>query len=72
MNKNTRFKQMWNKANNHVEKNELTEADEAFDWCLLLLAKATLNGETHYCGNRIDLWKMRVWNAIEEAGLLPE
>ena len=50
----------------------LKKADECFDWCLLLLAKATLRGESHYCHLKVDLWKKRVWNAIEEAGLLPE
>lgn len=72
MKKNSVFMQKWNQANTYVEANELEKADENFDWCLLLLAKATLKGESHYCGQKVDLWKKRVWKAIEEAGLLPE
>jgi hypothetical protein len=72
MKKRSLFIQKWDQAKQYVEQNELEKADEAFDWCLLLLAKATLNGESSYCGYKVDLWKMRVWKAIEEAGLLPE
>ena len=72
MNDKPIFTQLWKQANNYVEANELEKADECFDWCLLLLAKATLRGESHYCHLKVDLWKKRVWKAIEEAGLLPE
>jgi hypothetical protein len=72
MKKRPFFMQKWSQANTYVEQNELEKADEAFDWCLLLLAKATIRGEHSYCGYKVDLWKMRVWKAIEEAGLLPE
>jgi|688.fasta_scaffold74055_12 hypothetical protein len=72
MNDKPIFTQLWRQANTYVETNELEKADECFDWCLLLLAKATLRGESHYCHLKVDLWKKRVWKAIEEAGLLPE
>ena len=72
MKKRPFFIEKWSQANTYVEQNELEKADEAFDWCLLLLAKATIRGEHSYCGYKVNLWKMRVWKAIEEAGLLPE
>lgn len=66
------FKVKWEEANKLIKEGNLSAADEALDWCLVMLAKATLRGETSYCGAKVDLWKMRVWGLIEEAGLLPE
>jgi hypothetical protein len=37
-----------------------------------LLAEYTLNGIEEIEGLHIDKWKDRVWNLIENAGLLPE
>jgi hypothetical protein len=70
--KKTLFLVKWEEANKLLKEGMLKEADEALDWCILLLAKATLRGEKSYCGDKVDLWKMRVWGLIEETGLLPE
>jgi hypothetical protein len=37
-----------------------------------LLAECTMNGIEEIEGLHIDKWKDRVWNLIENAGLLPE
>lgn len=66
------FLTKWEEANEFIKNGMLNEADEALDWCILLLAKATLRGEKNYCGAKVDLWKMRVWGLVEDSGLLPE
>jgi len=66
------FTDKWEKAQYLIEENKLEQADELLDWCLLILAKATLRGEKYFKGESINLWKTRVWTAIENAGLLPE
>ena len=37
-----------------------------------LLGECTVRGITEIEGSPIDTWKDRVWNLIENAGLLPE
>ena len=37
-----------------------------------LLGECTMAGITQIEGTHIDKWKDRVWNLIENAGLLPE
>jgi hypothetical protein len=37
-----------------------------------LLGELTMNGVVEVEGMHIDKWKDRVWNLIENAGLLPE
>jgi hypothetical protein len=61
----------WEEANRLAKKGEIEKADESLDWCLLYLAKATERRENFIYGEKIDIWKMRVWNKIEELGLLP-
>jgi hypothetical protein len=39
---------------------------------IILLAECTMNGIEEIEGLHIDKWKDRVWNLIENAGLLPE
>ena len=49
---------------------------EAFDVLSMdlinLLGECTMAGVTEVEGLQIDKWKDRVWNLIENAGLLPE
>ena len=55
-----------------VKSNEINKADECFDKCIAQLAECTIQGIEHVEGAPVDLWKTRVWVAIEKAGLLPE
>ena len=43
-----------------------------FDMCIVHLSKETLNGTKDIDGVDINLWKTRVWTAVEKAGLLPD
>lgn len=52
------------------EKNP-QHADQMFDLCLVHLSKETLKGVSKIDGVDINLWKTRVWTAIEKAGFLP-
>lgn len=62
----------WEEANNFANSGEIEKADESLQWCLLHLAKATLRNEKHYYGTKVDTWKTRVWNKIEDLGLLAD
>ena len=55
-----------------VKKNQIDKADECFDKCIAQLAECTIQGMDYVEGAPVDLWKTRVWVAIEKAGLLPE
>jgi len=55
-----------------VKNNEISKADECFDRCIAQLAQCTLQGIEEIEGASVNLWKTRVWVAIEKAGLLPE
>ena len=55
-----------------VKNNEINKADECFDRCIAQLAECTLQDMDYVEGAPVDLWKTRVWTAIEKAGLLPE
>jgi hypothetical protein len=54
-----------------VKNNQLEKADECFDMCIAQLAECTLNDIEEIEGASVDRWKIRVWVAIEKAGLLP-
>ena len=56
------------------DKNGLDlEAFDALSMDLInLLGECTMAGVTEIEGLHIDKWKDRVWNLIENAGLLPE
>jgi hypothetical protein len=43
-----------------------------FDLCIVHVSKETLNGVTEIEGVDINLWKTRIWTAVEKAGLLPD
>ena len=55
-----------------VKNNEISKADECFDRCIAQLAECTVQGVEEIEGASVNLWKTRVWVAIEKAGLLPE
>jgi len=55
-----------------VKKNKISKADECFDRCIAQLAECTMQGIKEIEGASVDLWKTRVWVAIEKAGLLPD
>ena len=65
---NTTFKQ----GKEFVKNNEISKADECFDRCIAQLAECTVQGVEEIEGASVNLWKTRVWVAIEKAGLLPE
>jgi len=55
-----------------VKNNEINKADECFDRCIAQLAECTVQGIEEIEGASVNLWKTRVWVAIEKAGLLPD
>ena len=55
-----------------VKNNQIKKADECFDRCIAQLAECTIQGIKEVEGASVDLWKTRVWVAIEKAGLLPD
>ena len=55
-----------------VKNNEISKADECFDRCIAQLAECTVQGIEEIEGAPVNLWKTRVWVAIEKAGLLPD
>lgn len=65
---NTTFKQ----GKEFVKNNEISKADECFDRCIAQLAECTMQGIKEVEGSSVNLWKTRVWVAIEKAGLLPD
>jgi|TARA_B110000977_G_C10982485_1_gene456695 hypothetical protein len=66
------IKKTFKEGREYVKLGELTKADESFDMCIAQLAEATLKGSKEIEGASVDLWKSRVWVAIEKAGLLPD
>jgi hypothetical protein len=55
-----------------VKNNKISKADECFDRCIAQLAECTMQGIKEVEGASVNLWKTRVWVAIEKAGLLPD
>ena len=62
----------WKKALQFIKLKDIPSAIEQLDTCLLILARATDEGETMIDNLKVDLWKMRVWVKIEDLGVLPE
>jgi hypothetical protein len=48
------------------------ELEHLTSWLLISLAELTRKGYTSVDGVSVDLYKTRVWNAIEDLGILPE
>lgn len=55
-----------------AKQGDLLQADKMFDLCIVQLSKETINGVKEIEGVDINLWKTRVWTAVEKAGLLPD
>lgn len=66
------IKDKFNLGRKYIRQGKITQGDRMFDLCLVQLSKATMDGSTHLEGVSLDLWKTRVWTAIEKAGLLPD
>jgi hypothetical protein len=64
------IKNHWRTANELLKEKQLEEANEYLDRCLVVLAKATSNKQNELAGVRVELWKERVWYALENNGLL--
>ena len=64
------IKNHWRTANELLKEKQLEEANEYLDRCLVVLAKATSNNQNELAGVRVELWKERVWYALENNGLL--
>ena len=50
----------WKKALQFIKAKDTSSAIEQLDTCLLILAKATEEGEMMIDNLKVDLWKMRV------------
>tara|TARA_B110000285_G_C14779181_1_gene447689 strand:- start:79 stop:291 length:213 start_codon:yes stop_codon:yes gene_type:complete len=66
------IKDTFKQGKDFVKTNQLSKADECFDRCIAQLSQCTIQDITEVEGASVDLWKSRVWVAIEKAGLLPD
>ena len=65
-----RVTNLYNKAKRQLEKNQLEDARDTLDICLLVLAMETEHGSETIDNVKTDLWKDRVWLLLEEKQLL--
>jgi len=66
------LKDKFKTAKKYLKEGDVKSADVMLDLCIVHLSKETLNGITQIEGVDINLWKTRVWTAVEKAGLLPD
>ena len=66
------LKDKFKTAKKYLKEGDVKSADMMLDLCIVHLSKETLNGITEIEGVDINLWKTRVWTAVEKAGLLPD
>ena len=66
------LKDKFKQAKTFIKDGDIRSADVMLDLCIVHLSKETLNGLTEVDGVDINLWKTRVWTAVEKAGLLPD
>jgi hypothetical protein len=66
------IKEKFKLGRQYLKEGKIAQADRMFDLCIVHLSKATLRGDTELDGVSVDLWKTRVWTAVEKAGLLPD
>ena len=66
------LKDKFKTAKKYLKEGDIKSADVMLDLCIVHLSKETLNGLTQIDGVDINLWKTRVWTAVEKAGLLPD
>jgi hypothetical protein len=61
----------WKRALQQIRSNQLNEAIETLDECLLILTLATEDNVEEIDGVNIDLWKTRVWVKLEDLDAIP-
>ena len=66
------LKDKFKTAKKYLKEGDVKSADVMLDLCIVHLSKETLDGITEIEGVDINLWKTRVWTAVEKAGLLPD
>jgi len=66
------LKEKFKTAKKFIKEGDIKSADVMLDLCIVHLSKETLNEVTEINGVDINLWKTRVWTAVEKAGLLPD
>ena len=66
------LKEKFKTAKQYLKEGDIKSADVMLDLCIVHLSKETLNDVTEIDGVDINLWKTRVWTAVEKAGLLPD
>jgi hypothetical protein len=65
-----RVTNLYNKAKNQLKENQLEDARDTLDICLLVLAMETERGLEIIDNVKTDLWKDRIWLLLEEKQLL--
>jgi hypothetical protein len=65
-----RVTNLYNKAKKQIKENQLEDARDTLDTCLLALAIETEHGKEIIDNVKTDLWKDRVWLLLEEQQLL--
>ena len=66
------LKEKYKLGRKFAKQGDLIQAHRMFDLCIVHLSKETINGAREIEGVDINLWKTRVWTAVEKAGLLPD
>jgi hypothetical protein len=61
----------WKRALQQIHSNQLNEAIETLDECLLILTIATEDNIEELDGVSVDLWKTRVWVKLEDLDAVP-
>jgi len=61
----------WKRALQQIHSNQLNEAIETLDECLLILTIATEDNTEELDGVSVDLWKTRVWVKLEDLDAVP-
>lgn len=61
----------WKRALQQIRSNQLNEAIETLDECLLILTLATEDNVEELDGVSVDLWKTRVWVKLEDLDAVP-
>jgi hypothetical protein len=61
----------WKRALQQIRSNQLNEAIETLDECLLILTLATEDNVEVIDGVSVDLWKTRVWVKLEDLDAVP-
>ena len=61
----------WKRALQQIRSNQLNEAIETLDECLLILTIATEDNTEELDGVSVDLWKTRVWVKLEDLDAVP-